>query len=158
IAKWLRLQDVQTLPSAGTVPYLSGFQFAEGAAFSERFKVAVTVSQPQDNMITVGIDAFVPVINVAAPAGTISMELIIAVAGCTLATGAPTASETQHLKIPYNKNKVAAQALQFNIPTTSGCLIVTAAWLQYYVLKNSLVSRTEKAAFIPAGVINARYS
>jgi hypothetical protein len=43
IAKWLRLQDVDTLPPCDAAPCISGFQFTNGDAFSERFRVPITV-------------------------------------------------------------------------------------------------------------------
>jgi hypothetical protein len=157
IAKWLRLSDVNELHPCDEAPYVSGFQFTNGAAFSERFRVPVAVSQPDNNIITVAINAFVPVNNVAAPAGTVMIELVIAVAGCMLKTGMPTGSGVQRIEAPYNGNAIAAQALQFNIPVPAGSFTITAAWLQYYVIKNNSICRAENLAFMPAGVINARY-
>jgi len=157
IAKWLRLCDVDTLPPCDAAPYISGFQFTNGDAFSERFRVPITISQPDKNFITVSVNAFVPVKNVAAPAGTVMIEVVIAVAGCMLKTGMPAGSGVQRIQVPYNHDEIAAQVLQFPVPVSKGNLTVTAGWLQYYVLKNNGISRAENPAFMPAGVINASF-
>ena len=158
IAKWLRLSDVDTLPSCDAAPYISGFQFTNGNAFSERFRVPVAVSHTDNNIITVSVNAFVPVRNVCAPAGTVMIEVVVAIAGCMLKTGMPAGSGVQRIQVPYNDDTIAAQVLQFPVPVAQGRLTITAAWLQYYVLKNNGISRAENPAFMPAGVINARYA
>ncbi len=158
IAKWLGLSNVHELSAGEVTSCISNFGFSDGYTFNERFKVPVTVSYAENSTIVVNIDAFVPVLSVTAPAGTVILELVISVAGCTLATGMPTGSSTQRIQVPYNQNEIAAQALQFKIPAGHGSFTLTAAWLQYYVMKNNGISRTENPAFIPAGVINARYS
>jgi hypothetical protein len=158
IAKWLRLCDVDTLPSCDVAPYISGFQFMDGGTFNERFRVPVTVSTVETNLITVSVNDFVPVERVLAPAGTVMLELVIAVSGCMLKTGTPIGSGVQRIQVPYNENAITAQTLHFKIPIPVGSLVITAAWLQYFVLKNNRISRSENPAYMPAGVINARYA
>ncbi len=157
IAKWLRLCDVDTLPPCDVAPYITGFQFTDGDSFTERFRVPITVTRTDANLITVGVNDFVPVKKVFAPAGTVMLELVIAVSGCMLKTGIPIGGGVQRIQVPYNDNAITAQALQFKIPLPPGSLVITAAWLQYFVLKNNRISRSEIPAFMPAGVINARY-
>jgi hypothetical protein len=157
IAKWLGLSGVESLPPCEPVPYLSAFQFTTGATFSERFRVPVTVSQPQDGVLTVGIDAFIPALRIAAPAGTVSVTLVVSVAGCLLTTGWATGSETHTLPIPYNDTEIPAQSLAFHVPTTAESLTVTAARLIYHEVKNGRPMSMENPAFMPAGIINARY-
>ena len=157
IAKWLRLCDVDTLPSCDAAPYVTGFQFTDGDSFKERFRVPITVSRTESNLITVGVNDFIPVNNLVAPAGTVMVEVVIAVSACMLKTGIPIGSGVQRIQVPYNANAITAQSLHFKIPLPAGSLVITAAWLQYFVLKNNRISRSENPAFMPAGVINARY-
>lgn len=157
IAKWLRLCDVDTLASCDVAPYITGFQFTDGDSFTERFRVPITVTRTGANLITVGVNDFVPVKKVFAPAGTVMLELVIAVSGCMLKTGIPIGGGVQRIQVPYNENAITAQALQFKIPLPAGSLVITGAWLQYFVLKNNRISRSENPAYMPAGVINARY-
>lgn len=157
IARWLGLSSVEELPPCDPVPYLNTFQFTEGATFRERFRVPVTVSKPQDGVLTVGIDAFIPALHIAAPAGTVSVTLIISVAGCLLTTGWATGSQTHTLPIPYNDTEIPAQSLAFHVPTPVESLTVTAARLIYHEVKNGQVMNVENPAFMPASVIDTRY-
>lgn len=157
IAKWLRLTNAETLPACDIIPYVSSIQFTNGDDFSDRFNIPVTVSSPEKNMITVCVDAFVPVKKVVAPAGTLTLELVIAVAGCVLRTGMPSGSRVQRIQVPYNNDTIASQVLKFPVEIPAGSLTVTAAWLQYFVLKNNRISRCENTDFMPAGVLNASY-
>jgi hypothetical protein len=157
IARWLGLSNVEELPPCEPVPYLSTFQFTEGATFRERFRVPVTVSKPQDGVLTVGIDAFIPALHIAAPAGTVSVTLVVAVAGCLLKSGWATGSQTHTLLIPFNDTEIPAQLLEFHVPTPGGSLTVTAARLIYHEVKNGQPTHMENPAFMPVGVIQARY-
>jgi hypothetical protein len=105
----------------------------------------------------VGIDAFVPALHIAAPAGTVSVTLVVAVAGCLLKSGWATGSQTHTLPIPYNDTEIPAQSLVFPIPTPVESLTVTAARLIYHEVKNGQPTSMENPAFMPAGVIQARY-
>ena len=157
IAKWLGQSGLETLPPDVAVPYISTFQFTTGYSFSERFKVPVTISQPQDQLIIVNIAAFIPAMQIAAAAGTGSVTLVLSVAGCLLKNGEATGSETQTMLIPYNDSTIPAQAFEFHVPTPAGSLTVTAAHLIYNAVENHQISHTENPAFNPAGMINARY-
>ncbi len=95
--------------------------------------------------------------QIAAPAGTGSVTLVLSVAGCLLKSGEATGSETHTMLIPYNDSTVPAQAFEFHVPTPAGSLTVTAARLIYNPAENNRLGLTENPAFSPAGVINARY-
>ncbi|MGH2564883.1 MAG: hypothetical protein ACRDE5_10230 [Ginsengibacter sp.] len=157
IAKWLGLSCIDELPPCDSAPYISDFQFTNSAAFNEQFKVPVSVSRQEDKLITVIVDAFVPDRQVTAPAGTVFIELGISVAACDLETGTTTGSETQRIQLPYNGNKILSQVLKFITPERAGSLTVTAAWLQYYVMKNNGIYKMENPGFMPARVISACY-
>ena len=62
IAKWLGISRADDLPPTDEVPYLSTFEFITGGAFSGRFKATLTVTRPEDNLITVSIGCFCAVI------------------------------------------------------------------------------------------------
>lgn len=157
IAKFLRLHSVDTLAPCDAAPHISGFQFAGGNRFNERFRVPITVSKVDDRLMTVAIKDFIPCKHVIAPAGTLMIELVVAVAGSILKTGMPSGSSVQRMQVPYNQEAIAAQVLQFPVPSPAGSLVIAAAWLQYYVLQNNRISRSENPDFMPAAVINARY-
>jgi len=108
-------------------------------------------------VVTVSIDAFVPAKQIAAPAGTGLVTLVISVSGCLLKTGEPTGSETHTIEIPYNDSTVAAQVLEFQVNTPSQSLVVTAARIIYKRFEYNSWVNMNKEAFVPAGVMNARY-
>jgi hypothetical protein len=91
------------------------------------------------------------------PAGTKLVTLVISVSGCLLKTGEPTGSETHTMDIPYNDITVAAQVLEFHVNTPSPSLVVTAARLIYKRFDYNTWVEMNKEAFVPAGVIDARY-
>lgn len=157
IAKWLGQSDINSLLPGDALPYISTFQFTTGYSFSERFKVPITISQSQDQLISVEVAAFIPARQIAAPAGTGSVTLVLSVAGCLVKSGEATGSETHTMLIPYNDSTVPAQAFEFHVPTPAGSLTVTAARLIYNAAENDWFSHTENPDFNAAGVINGRY-
>jgi hypothetical protein len=157
IAKWLGQSNADTLLPDDAVPYISTFSFTTGYSFSERFKVPVTISQPDDQLIIVNIAAFIPVIQISAPAGTGSVTLVLSVAGCLLKSGQATGGETHTMLIPYKDSTIPAGAFEFRVPMPAGSLTVTAGRLIYNAVENHGLRRTENPVFMPAGVIDARY-
>jgi len=157
IAKWLGVSNPDELPSSDKVPYVSTFEFTTGGAFHGRFKPAVTVTRPENNLVTVSIEAFVPTFQISAPAGTVSITLIVSVAGCLLKNGDATDSDTHRIEIPYNNVEIPAQTLQFHIPIPAQSLTVTAARLIYNEIKNNQLYPIENERFMAAGIINARF-
>ena len=158
IASWLGASAVSELAACDQAPFINTFQFIKDQDFRNRFKVPVNVTQLQENLITVCIDAFIPRTAIMSPAGTVSVELILSIAGCMLQGGTPTGHKTIHIAIPYNKLTQRVQVIKFPIHTPAGSLTVTAARLIYHSKKNTLVTKINDAAFIATGVLNARYA
>jgi hypothetical protein len=145
------------LPATDAVPYISTLEFTKEQPVSQRFKVPFSVNVPQENAVSVSIDPFIPSEQIVAPAGTKLVTLVIAVSGCLLKTGESTGSETHTIDIPYNNTTVAAQVLEFNVNTPAKSLVVTAARLIYKRFEYNILVQMNKDAFVPAGVIDARY-
>ena len=156
IAKWLGQSDVKVLQPCDNVPFLSFFPFSDDDTFRERFKVPVAVSVTA-NVVSVSIGSFIPARNISAPAGTLSVKLILSVAGAQLATVIPSGWQTESIEIPFNNLEIPAKVLDFSVPTETGTLIVAAARLVYYGYKNNPLLVIEKKGFSPAEVINAMY-
>ncbi len=157
ISKWLGTSEIDELPSTDAVPYISELEFTKGQPVSQRFKVPLTIGVPQPNAVTISIDTFIPYKEIAAPAGTSLVTLVISVAACLLKTGEPTSSETHAIDIPYNDTPVAAQVLEFHVDTPPQCLLITAARLIYKRFEYNTWVEIKKEAFVPAGVIDAQY-
>ena len=92
-----------------------------------------------------------------APAGTVSVNCVITVAGCLLAGGDATGNATHRFTIPYNDVEIPAQVFHFPVPMPQGSLVITAARLEYSFIKNGMVTVDSNPAFMPASVLNARY-
>ena len=157
ISKWLGTSGIDELPSTEAVPYISTLEFTKEQPVRQRFKVPLTISVPHANAVSVSIDSFIPSEQIVAPAGTKLVTLVISVSGCLLKTGEPTGSETHTIDIPYDNTTVAAQLLDFHVKTPSQSLVVTAAQLIYKRFEYNTWVNINKEAFVPAGVIDARY-
>jgi hypothetical protein len=158
IAKWLGTSGIDELPATDAVPYLSVLEFTKEQPVRQRFKVPFSISIPQANVVTVSIDAFVPSKEISAPAGTSRVTLVISVAGCLLKTGESSGNETHTIDIPYNDTPIAPQVLEFHVGTPTQSLLVAAARLIYKRFEYNTWVEMNKEAFMPAGVIDARYS
>jgi hypothetical protein len=157
IAKWLGTSGIDELPAIDTVPYIGALEFTKEQPVRQRFKVPLSISVPQPNVVRVSIDTFVPSKQIAAPAGTGLITLVVSVSGCLLKTGQPTGNETNTIDIPYSNTTVAAQNLEFHVNTPQQSLVVTAARLIYKRFEYNSWVEIKKEAFVPAGVIDARY-
>ena len=156
IAKWLGQCDVKDLQPCDNLPFLSSFSFSEDESFRERFKVPVVVSATS-NRISISIGYFIPVKNISAPAGTLSVKLILSVAAAQLATGVASGWQTESIEIPFNNLEIPAKVVDFSVPTEAGTIIVAAARLMYFGYKNNSLFAIEKKGFNPAGMIKAMY-
>jgi hypothetical protein len=157
IAKWLGQSAIDELPPADEVPFVSKLEFTKGEPVSERFKVPLTISQPRENIFAVSINAFVPAKEISAPAGTGLVTLVISVAGCLLKTGETSGNETHTIDIPYNDALIPSRLLEFHVGTPPQSLLITAAQLIYKRAEYNVWVDMNKEAFMPAGVIHARY-
>jgi hypothetical protein len=156
IAKWLGQSEVDALQPCDPVPYLTNFAFTLEDTFHERFKVQFSVTCTSTK-VEIRIAGFNPVRNISVPAGTVSVHLVLAVAGVKPAKGVAAGFTSQTIEIPYSDTEIPPKVLDFAIPASTGTLIVTAARLLYVGVKNNQKSIFNKKGFDPAGVINAAY-
>jgi len=92
-------------------------------SFGERFKVPVSISANSSG-VSVNIGSFIPVRNISAPAGTLSVKLIIAVAAARLATGISSGWQTESIEIPFNEMEIPARILHFPVAANEGNIMV----------------------------------
>jgi hypothetical protein len=156
IARWLGTKEVDRLTPSDPIPFVSSYSFTMEDSFTGRCKVHFGISTSEGS-VEVTLAAFVPLKRISAPAGTLAIELVIAVAGCRLATGDFTGGSSQTIHIPYDDVEIPAQTLHFDVPGDKGSMVVTAARLIYTGLKNGHPCIIDKKGFNPAGVINALY-
>lgn len=154
IAQWLALNKAADLPPQQAIPFVTGFSLNEATSFAERCKLLLTVTQTAGNEIQIQLPAFIPTAAITAPAHTVMVELIFTVAACGLMDAEARGTAAHRLAIPYNHTEVAAQTLLFPVSTAAGSLLLTAAALRY-TLANA--ETDNRAAFLPASVVEARY-
>jgi hypothetical protein len=157
IAKWLGVSAINELPPTDAVPFVSNMDFTKGQPVNERFHVPLTISLPEENVVTIIVDPFVPSKDIAAPAGTGMVTLVISVAGCLMETGEPCGNETHTIDILYNDTPVDARLLEFHVNTPQQSLVVAAARLIYKRFEYNTWVEMKKEAFMPAGVFYAAY-
>jgi hypothetical protein len=157
ISKWLGQSDVNTLEPNEQVPFIGNLAFVADKGFFTRFKVPVQISRPEENLIRVKTDAFIPTRLINAPAKTVTVKMILSVSGCLLPKGDHTGDETQTMEIPYNGAEIPALEFDFHVPMPPKSLTVTAGRLIYYQSKGQMLPEIDNPAFMAAGTIDARY-
>jgi hypothetical protein len=113
IAKWLGTSGIDELPATDAVPYISALEFTKEQPVRQRFKVPLTISVPQANVVRVSIDTFIPSKQIVAPAGTGLVTLVIAVSGCLLKTGEPCGNETHTIDTSSSFNSSIISSVFF---------------------------------------------
>ncbi len=154
--QWLR-SGYNRAQCCDPVPFVSSFQFTEGYTIKERWRVSLQVTRPEVDMLQLTIPAFVPVKSISAPAGTVFVKCIIAAAGCHANNGMATGGFSTSLDFNYNEEEVPEQVVCLPIPTPAESLAVTAILLEYYSVKNGHLQKMTNKAFMPAGMVNAKY-
>src|SRR5665213_890483 len=114
--QWLR-SGYDPSKSCAPVPFISNFQFTEGATITERWRVALEVTNPEPGLLELKIPSFVPSRSISAPAGTVSVKCHIAVAGCNLESGVATGGTSTSIFYDYNEAEVPGQTVMLPAPT-----------------------------------------
>ena len=154
IARWLALNDVHSMPPQTDLPFISGFSFNEATGIAERWKLPLTVTKVDDQLLQLQIPAFTPAQVITAPAHTKAIECRIAAASCNLQSPANLGSFSTILSIPYTGVPIPALLLPMALPAATGYLVVTVVSFTY-LLQNG--EKEQRPAFMPSGVIYARY-
>ncbi len=154
--QWLRSGYDPAQP-CDPVPFVNSFQFTERYSLTERWRVALQVTNPEPDLLELRIPAFAPVKSISAPAGTVFVKCIIAAAACDVKNGIATGGFSTSLEFNYNEEEVPEQMVSLPLPTPAGSLAVTAILLEYYSAKNGQPQKIANKAFMPAGMVNAKY-
>jgi hypothetical protein len=156
IAKWLGVSNISDIKPSSSLLYVNSFPFTAEDTLQFSFRVPYRLTITETGTI-INLDAFIPAKNLRAPAGTVSVQLIIATAGCELANGRGAGSAFRIIDIPYNREEIPAMTIDLNVPGKKGNMILTAARLIYIGWKNGYPFIIEKKGYNSAGVINAAY-
>jgi hypothetical protein len=154
ISKWLAANDAATLPPQHALPYISGFAFNESASISEVWKLTLTVTRINENLMAVDIPAFIPAAAIKAPPGSATVHITLAAASCSWLHPAVQGSSSKTISFAYNNTTVAAQSVLLAVPAGAGSLVLSIASIQF-TGDNSLLFTAER--YRPCNVIDARY-
>ncbi len=154
IYKWLGKQTVSELLPQQNITILEAFNFTDGSFFYERFKPKLQINISSDGKVIINIPAFVPTLQIASPAHTVSVELCLAVAACTLGTSDAATSQIFKRQIIYNSYLQTAETVELNIGSLQQKLVLVVASLNYTLEDSSIEKRNE---FMPASVVRADY-
>ena len=157
IMKWLQLNMPEQLLPATSQPFIQNFQFNNECTLKERWKIALPVTRPGDDMLQLHIPAFTPEQGIAAPAHTTLVTCTITAAACTLENGADASNFIKSLSIPYTSIEIPAQIIDLPITTPPGSLLVVAVMLKYTLSKKGRLKPTTNIAFMPSAIIAAMY-
>jgi hypothetical protein len=153
IAKWLGQTNVQELPPQENLPFINGFSFTTETTMAERLRIPLAVTANANGLV-LDLPAFVPTQSITAPAGTVTAELVFAVAACGLAQQEYRGGVLANMQLAYTNVLQPAQQILLELPLTAGSLVVTAAAMRYTLASGVVENR---AAFLPAGVVDARW-
>ena len=156
IYSWLRSPG-EPEQAGSEVPFISNFQFTEGASVRERWKVDLRVKKEDDGGLQLTIPAFVPARSISAPAGTVTVKCNIAATAYTIEKGIIAGGFSTVLNVNLKDAEVPEQVVSLPLPASTGNLVVTAISLEYFSVKNGYPQKIVKKAFMPAGVVSAMY-
>lgn len=154
--QWLRSGNGSEQPG-DPGPFLDGFSFTEGSTIKERWRVSLEVTKTAVGILQLKIPAFVPVTNISAPAGTVSVKCHIAAGGYHLKNGGEAGGFSTSLNYNYNDEPIPEQIISLPTPTRSGSLFVTGVSLEYFLNKKGHLQKSTNRGFMPAGIVKAMY-
>jgi hypothetical protein len=154
ITHWLGITDPGGLPPQTGLPFISEFSFNEATGIKERWKLPLTVTKVDEQLLQLQIPAFTPTQVIAAPAHTAMIACRIIAASCNLQSPTAQGSFSTMLSIPYTDISIPALLLPMALPVASGYLVVTVVSFTY-LFQNG--EKEQRAAFMPSGIIDARY-
>ena len=154
IANWLQVQNAAALAPESAVPYLTNFSFNEAGNFHQRFRLPLSVMVTSNELMHLHIPAFVPKQSITAPAHTKNVLCTIVAASTGLNNNTIAGKATFALNIGFNDLPIPEQTISFSLPLARGCLVLTCVILRFQLSDNKT---DERAAFLPSGLVDARY-
>ncbi|HEY1870263.1 MAG TPA: hypothetical protein VGG71_04350 [Chitinophagaceae bacterium] len=158
IAEWLRAKQIGQHNNKEIVLALSDFQFNKlGGEFSKRWQLPWNIQTPDEDSLQVDIPAFIPVQSIAAPAGTVSIDCMIAAAACEVGSKTFCGNAKFSFRFEHDQKEIPAKSILLEIPTPKDSLLIVAASLKYLVQINGKIKQTINKKFMPSGVVGILY-
>lgn len=154
IAKWLGSRDPYQLSPEQDLGYVMGFAFNKAASIAALWKLPLSVTKENEQLISLHIPGFVPAENILAPAGTTEVECSITAASWNWSNPNLQNSGRKNIRYPYNSTPVPAQDILLPVPASRGCLLITVVSL---VFLHQQGEKNSHAWNLPCNVVDARY-
>jgi hypothetical protein len=156
LLQWLR--NGNPANSAQGFSFIDQFQFNEKTSLAEKLKLPLTLDWEQPGKIIVNIPKLLPSRDIAAPAGTGTVQWQIAAVSCTIADRSELAGySVRTIDITYNDNLVPANKIELPIVLKAGHLTVVSLALKYKVVKNGNSILVNDARWLPVGIIGTKF-
>jgi hypothetical protein len=98
--QWLR-SGYDPVQPCNDVLFANNFQFTQGYTITERWMIPLQVSNPEVGIMDLKIPAFLPIKATSVPAGTVSVQCNIAVAGYDVESGVATGNISTSILYDY---------------------------------------------------------
>ena len=154
INRWFKYGDTGSLVPQTRLPAIQDFSFNEATGIAERWKLPLTVTRPNDELLELQVPAFIPHAVIHAPASTHSIECVVMAASTRLGKFPGSSTVPFHFNIPYTNELVPAQTISLPLTAASGWMVVTVVSFTYLDAAGNPDKRPE---FMPSSVIDARY-
>lgn len=157
IMKWMKTQTWKQQEPSVNLPYIHGFRFNDRTDLKKTWKIDITASRKNRNLLQLRIPSFIPVKSIIAPAGTISIECIITAASCTLQSSLPNGNIIHSFSVPYNDKNFPAHTAKLSLPMPVGSLIIVAVSLNFIVSENGKAIHKADIEYLPSGIVASMY-
>jgi hypothetical protein len=155
IGAWLRAKGAGSSTVQTDFPFITGFEFNEAGELSSRLKINIPVTVNAANNLVVDIPGMVPVRDINAPAHTVSINMRVQAAVCSLYSDDYINSAGKSFNMLYNNDLIPSQQIEFPLQVTAGSIAVTVISLSYTIPKTSGLGVVKDRRWMPAGVAGA---
>jgi hypothetical protein len=154
VNKWLGVSDTDNLPPEENLSYVNGFSFNEACNITATWKVPLTVTKENDQLIILHIPAFVPSKKMIAPPRTVAITCTIAATSWNWNNSNLQNSSKRTISIPFTNESLPAQDIPLPIPAGRKYLLITIVALEFITGDGE---RDNRDRYRPCSVVDARY-
>ncbi|MCE3282272.1 MAG: hypothetical protein K0Q66_1009 [Chitinophagaceae bacterium] len=154
-AEWLKQADPDHPgPVTGS---LNGLELNVESELRYRLKNNITVDWDTPGKVIVQIPAMDLFESVAAPSGTVMLQLRISATGCMVQERDRWETKTATIDIPFEAGMQGARSVELPYRLKQGCLSIVAVSLVYFKKKRDEAEEVKEQRWLPARIVSAYY-
>ena len=155
--QWLRNGD--PVDSAQGFSFIDQFQFNEKTSLTEKLKLPLTIDWDEPGRIIVNIPKLLPSRDIAAPAGTETVQWQIAAVSCKIFDHNKFEGDyaVRTIDIIYNEEPVPANKIELPFILKPGLLTVVGLAMKYKVAAKGTSVPVNDERWLPAGIIGTKF-